>query len=242
MNFFKKKNKTGQPADFQAGRRDFMRKSIGTIFSLGLIAGAGNAFAGIKSKTGYIYVKQNGEVINDYMPQGGSDPFLGSIMMVGFNFAPIGWLLCNGQLVSIADNDALYSLIGTNFGGDGITTFGLPDLRGRIPIHQGQGPGTSNYVIGQMAGTETVTLTVNQIPSHNHSLLASTASGSAGSPAGDYIAVNADGITSYSGSATGNLNAGSIQSQGGNQPHNNMQPYLVVNFCIAMNGIYPTQS
>ncbi len=245
MNFLKKKYKADKPEEIsngiQNGRRNFMRRSLGTIFSLGLVAGAGNAFAGIKSKTGYIYVKQNGEIINDYEPQDSSSPFIGSIMMAGFNYAPQGWLFCNGQLILISEYDTLFTLIGTTFGGDGQNTFGLPDLRGRIPIHQGQGPGLSNYFIGQSAGVENVTLTVNQIPAHNHSILASTSSGSLGSPAGDYIAVNADGIASYASSSDGNLNIGSIQAQGGNQPHNNIQPCLAINFSIAMFGIYPSQ-
>lgn len=245
MNFFKKifnkKFKAEDTEDTQSGRRNFMRNSVGTIFSLGLLAGAGNAFAGIKSKTGYIYVKPNGEIINDYMPQDASQPLIGSIMMAGFNFAPINWLLCNGQLVSISENEVLFELIGTTYGGDGVTTFGLPDLRGRIPVHQGQGPGLSNYVLGQSGGAENVTLTVNQIPSHNHALLASTTSGSAASPSGDYIGLNADGIASYGTSSNGNLNTGSIQSQGGSQSHENMQPFLTVNFSIAMYGIFPVQ-
>jgi microcystin-dependent protein len=242
MNFFKKKNKTEKDFQKDSGRRNFMYKSIGSVLGLGLVANAANLFADTKSNTGYIYVKRNGEIINDYVPNGGPQPYLGSVMMAGFNFAPQGWRLCDGQLVSISENDALFQLIGTTFGGDGKNTFGLPDLRSRIPVHQGQGPGLSSYIIGQSGGVEEVTLTVNQIPIHNHLLTASTASGSAATPSNNFIAQNADGIDSFTNSSNGTLNTSTMSGTGGSEPHSNIQPYLAIYFSIAMEGIFPAQS
>lgn len=238
MNFFKKKldNKSA------GGRRNFMMKSVGSILGAGLLVNTASAFSNVKSKTGLIYVKRNGEIINDYIPQDAAIPYLGSIMMVGFSFAPIGWLLCNGQLLPILTNDALFTLIGTTYGGDGISTFGLPNLQSRLPIGQGQGLGLSSYILGQMSGTEEVTLTANQIPAHNHSINASTASGTAGTPSNNFIAQNADGIDSFSGSSNGLLNTGEMGATGGNQAHSNIQPYLSIYFCIATEGIFPLQS
>lgn len=238
MNFFKNKS-NNKPEN---GRRNFMIKSFGSILGVGLLANAANAFTHVKSKTGFIYVKRNGEIINDYVPQGGPQPFIASIMMAGFDFAPIGWALCNGQLLPIVGNDALFQLIGTTYGGDGIVNFGLPNLQSRIPNGQGQGPGLSSYFLGQMGGTEEVILTNSQIPAHNHNINASTASGTAGSPSNNFIAQNADGIDSFAASSNGTLNIGSMGLTGGNQPHSNIQPYLAVYFSIALEGIFPQQS
>lgn len=169
-----------------------------------------------------------------------SEPFIGEIRMVGFNFAPAGWALCNGQLISIAQNTALFSLLGTNFGGDGRVTFALPDLRGRVPIHQGQGPGLSNYVMGQLSGAENVTLTQTQIPAHNHLLSCSTDDPNSGSPANSFPAAVATPI--YSSAANATMAANAISIAGGSQPHSNLQPYLTINFCIALQGIFPSRS
>lgn len=218
-----------------------MMKSAGSILGLGLLANTANAF-NVKSKTGLIYVKQNGEVINDYIPQGGTQPYIGNIMMCGYNFAPLGWLLCSGQLISISGNEALFQLIGTTYGGNGTTNFALPNLQSRIPIGQGQGPGLSNYVIGQTGGQEEVTLTSNQLPAHNHNINASTASGTAGTPSNNFIAQNADGIDSFTSSSNGTLHTSSMGATGGNQAHSNIQPFLALYFCIAMEGIFPVQS
>jgi len=237
MNFFKKKlnNKT------DIGRRNFMMKSAGSILGLGLFANAANAF-NVKSKTGYIYVKRNGEIINDYVPQGGPQPYIGSIIMVGYNFAPLGWEYCSGQIIPIENNEALFVLIGTTYGGNGTTNFALPNLQSRIPLGLGQGPGLSSYVIGQTGGVETVTLTANQLPAHNHNINASTASGTAGTPSNNFIARNADGIDSFTASSNGTLNVTSMGTTGGSQAHDNIQPYLAVSFCIAMEGVFPQQS
>jgi microcystin-dependent protein len=179
-----------------------------------------------------------------------SDPFVGEIRMVGFNYAPNGWALCNGQLLPIAQYTALFSLLGTYFGGDGRTTFALPNLQSRVPIHQGQGIGLSPYVIGQVGGTETVTLTSSQMPLHNHTVGASSANGTASSPANN---IPAQGYTGDSRNptllpnyapppASATLASSAVSTAGGNQPHENLQPYLCVNFIIALNGVYPPRS
>jgi microcystin-dependent protein len=170
-----------------------------------------------------------------------SQPFLGTIMMFAGNFAPAGWAECNGALLPIAENDALFALIGTTYGGDGQVTFGLPDLRGRIPIHQGTGPGLSTYVVGQQAGSETVTLVANQMGGHTHQLQSSSGNGSANSPAGAIVAGSA--LTPYT-TSTGNTSFGPsmIGAAGGNQPHENMMPFLALTFVIALFGIFPSQN
>jgi len=168
-----------------------------------------------------------------------SQCFLGEVRLAGFNFAPVGWAFCNGAIISIADNSALYALIGTTYGGDGQSTFGLPDLQGRIPLHQGNLAGGSNYVIGQVGGVETVTVTSQQIPAHNHSLMASSTAASLNNPANQTVG----GVGIYSNRAPGkSMNSAMVGfSQGGSLPHDNMQPYLALNWIIAMGGVFPTQ-
>jgi len=168
------------------------------------------------------------------------DPYVGQLLLVPYNFAPVGWAFCQGQLMSITDNDVLFALIGTTYGGDGQQTFALPDLRGRTPIAQGQGPGTGNFVIGQLGGVEQVTLTNNQVPLHNHAL-------SCAAVLGDSEHVNnsllGDGQTVYSdtpGSAA--MGAGTVSSIGGGQPHENLQPGLTLNWIISLFGVFPTQN
>jgi len=178
------------------------------------------------------------------------DPYVGEIRMVGFNFAPNGWALCNGQLMPINQYQALFSLLGTYFGGDGIRTFGLPNLQGRVPINQGQGVGLSPYVMGQIGGSENVTLLQNQMPAHNHQVNVSNQPGTQASPVGAILAEvnNGDGRqpTLYpsctTGNPTGTMSPNAISMTGGNQPHPNIQPYLCVNFIIALNGIFPPRS
>lgn len=173
-----------------------------------------------------------------------SEPFLGMISIYGFNFAPRGWAMCNGQILPIAQNTALFSLLGTTYGGNGQTTFALPDLRSRVPIHFGQGPGLSSYDLGQSAGVESVTLTTNEIPAHPHPINCTDTDGDSSKPPGNILATNSTGAGSYfSGAANGQLNATSIPpSGGGNQPHTNIQPYLALNFCIALEGIFPSRN
>jgi microcystin-dependent protein len=173
------------------------------------------------------------------------DPFLGEIRMVGFNFAPVGWALCNGSILNIQQNTALFSLLGTTYGGNGTTTFALPDLRGRVPVSQGHGPLTSAYTLGQQGGAENVTLTGAQMPAHTHGLAANSAAGSATSPINGFIASASDSnggaVTGYATSSNGALNAAAVTVSGGNQAHNNLQPYLSVNFIIATVGIFPSR-
>lgn len=174
------------------------------------------------------------------------EPFIGQICLFGFNFAPRGWAFCNGQLLSIAQNSALFSLLGTTYGGDGIQTFGLPDLRGRAALHFGQGPGLTPREMGESSGSENVTLLSTQMPAHTHLLQANTNNGSVPLSSGSVIAnpvdVNTDAVNAYTTAAPNTtLSPQSVTSAGGNQPHNNMQPYLVMNYCIATEGIYPSR-
>lgn len=171
-----------------------------------------------------------------------SNPFIGEIRMFGGNFAPLGWAFCNGDLVPISENDTLFTLIGTNFGGDGQETFALPDLRGRVPIHQGQGPGLSFYVIGQAAGTETVTITQNQLPTHSHPYIGTLNPAASTSPNNTVFARAAGDIYSSDLSAPALMSVQSIGAVGGSQPHENMMPFLVISFIISLYGIFPSQS
>ncbi len=168
-------------------------------------------------------------------------PYLGEIIMFGSNFAPAGWAFCNGQLLAISQNDALFSLLGTTYGGDGQSTFALPDLRSRTAVHRGQGPGLSSYIIGQALGVEQVTLSNNQLPSHSHAARAQSAAGESKLPTGNYWAQSTNGDLHYKDSASQSLAAASISTaSGGSQPHQNIQPYLATNFVIAVEGIYPS--
>jgi len=171
-----------------------------------------------------------------------SEPFVGQLMMVAFNFCPTGWLPCNGQLLEIAQNQALYSLLGTTYGGDGKNTFALPDLRGRVPLDQGQGPGLSPYELGQTGGQETVTLTQAQMPAHNHHLFASTGAATSSKPNGDALA-NTQSTHIYSTvHPAAAMNASSIGEAGGGKPFGIRQPYLTINYCIAVQGVYPPRN
>jgi microcystin-dependent protein len=178
-----------------------------------------------------------------------STPYLGEIRMAGFNFAPLGWALCNGQLLPISQATALFALLGTTYGGDGQSTFALPNLQGRIPINQGQGPGLSNYAIGQVAGSETVALTADQLPAHTHLLQASSAAATLARPTAAYLARSSipsfpsAGVPIYNPApAAAAMNAGAIAVSGASQPHDNMMPFVCVNFIIALQGIFPSQS
>jgi microcystin-dependent protein len=172
-----------------------------------------------------------------------SEPFLGEIRMFGGNFAPRGWAFCDGQILSIAQNTALFSLLGTTYGGDGRTTFALPDLRGRAPVHAGQGPVLSPYSLGQSGGSESVTLNTSQMPSHNHLVNVDTGdNGTTSHPNGQYLA-STGSISIYNNATDGStLNQGTVQTAGGSQPHSNLQPYLCVDFIIALEGIYPSRN
>jgi microcystin-dependent protein len=178
-------------------------------------------------------------------------PYIGEIRCFGFNFAPLGWAFCNGQLLDISQNAALYSIIGTTYGGDGVTTFGLPNLQGQIPMHWGNGPGGFNTSIGEVQGTPNVTLTTNQIPIHTHTVIGMEVP-SGGGPERTAVAAGNTYLSDSQppngawqlapSSVTAAFSNKAISGQGGSQPHDNMQPYLVLNFCIALEGIFPSQN
>jgi microcystin-dependent protein len=167
-----------------------------------------------------------------------STPFLAEIRMMGFNFAPRGWATCDGQILPISQNTALFSLLGVNYGGNGQTTFGLPNLQGKAPIHPGQGPGLSLYDLGETAGSSSITLLQSEIPAHSHTFGAINAIGDSNNPSGA-VPARVIGETPYASTAPNTALATTIVPSGGSQPHNNMMPYLVVNFCIALQGIFP---
>jgi len=172
-----------------------------------------------------------------------SQPYVGEIRLVGFTFAPVGWMFCNGQLLPIDQYATLFQLIGTTYGGDGQTTFALPNLQSRVLIHQGQGPGLSNYVIGQNAGVEAVTVTTSQLPIHNHLAECSSSAGSQSSPVGNLCAGDAAGLTAeYSNTQNGQMNPAAIGPSGGSQPHENRMPFLAMNYIISLFGIFPSQN
>ena len=164
-----------------------------------------------------------------------SQPYVGEIRIFAGNFAPAGWMFCDGQLLPISEYETLFNLIGTTYGGDGQSTFAVPDMRGRLPIHMGSG-----FVQGQIGGAETVTLSTNQMPAHPHTVLATTNSNTASLPGGNFLASGPD---IYDQNKSGNTTmAPAIGSTGGSQPHNNFQPYLCLDFIISLFGIYPSQS
>jgi len=170
-----------------------------------------------------------------------SEPFVGEIRMFAGNFAPRGWAFCDGQLLAVSQNDALFSLLGTIYGGDGRTTFGLPDLRGRIPIHAGEGPGLSLRRLGSKSGAEKVTLTVNQLPSHTHPMKASSDPAVVPNPQGAMLGTS-NVIELYSGDpADSNMSTNAITAVGGSRSHTNLMPYLCIHFIIALVGIYPSR-
>ena len=170
-----------------------------------------------------------------------ADPFIGEIMLVPYNFAPRGWAFCSGQILPIAQNTALFSLLGTTYGGNGTTTFALPDLRGRCAISSGQGPGLSNYSLGEVTGTENITLIANQLPPHGHTVGAVDDDSTTATPTNALPAnIAAKGYSK--GAANTSMNPTMIGGGGGNQPHSNLQPLLVLNYCIALEGIFPSRN
>jgi len=169
-----------------------------------------------------------------------SEPFVGEVRMFAGNFAPRGWAFCDGQLLAVSQNDALFSLLGTIYGGDGRTTFGLPDLRGRIPIHAGHGPGLSERRLGSKSGAEKVTLTVNQLPSHTHTMQASTQPATDSLP-GSKVLAQAD-VRPYTVDAPfQGLSTSAVTNIGGSRSHTNLMPFLCIHFIIALVGIYPSR-
>lgn len=166
-----------------------------------------------------------------------AEAFIGQVTLFAGNFAPRGWAFCSGQILPIAQNTALFSILGTTYGGDGQTTFALPDLRSRVPTGPGQGPGLSNVNLGEQSGVESVTLTQAQMPAHGHTVAASSTAGTASRPAGNFPAGNG----SYAATSDSAMNPAMIQAAGGSQPHENRQPYLGLNFIICLEGIFPSR-
>jgi len=173
-----------------------------------------------------------------------SEPFIAEIRIFAGNFAPRGWAFCNGQLLPISQNTALFSLIGTTYGGDGRSTTALPDLQGRAPMHPGRGPGLSNRILGQRGGAEQVSLSEPQMPNHSHSQRASDLRAGSGTAVGNVLAEPRDGLLYQSDTTSSRvpLAPESLASSGGGLPHNNMQPFLGLNFIIALVGLYPSRS
>jgi microcystin-dependent protein len=170
-------------------------------------------------------------------------PYIGEIRMFGGTFAPYGWSFCNGSLLPISQYSALFQLIGTTYGGDGVNTFALPDLQGRLPIHQGQGTGLQNYVIGSKAGSETVTLVQGQLPVHNHGAIGSATGSASSNPTNNTWGNNAIANKSFGPgtSANATMNNSSLSLFGNNLPHDNLMPFQAISFIIALEGVYPTQ-
>jgi microcystin-dependent protein len=166
-----------------------------------------------------------------------SQPYVGEIRMFAGNFAPAGWMFCDGSLLAITDFETLFNLIGTTYGGDGQTTFGLPDLRGRLPVHQGNG-----FTLAETGGVEEVTLNIAEIPAHTHPFLGSTSPGGAARPPGNVLATVVAGSAYVQQPPTSALAPQSVSSVGGNQPHDNFQPYLCVSFIISLFGVFPSQT
>ncbi|HWS25546.1 MAG TPA: tail fiber protein [Xanthomonadales bacterium] len=171
-----------------------------------------------------------------------SSPFVAEIRIVGFNFAPAGWAFCNGQLLPLSQNTALFSLLGTFYGGNGKSNFALPDFQGNAPMHQGQGPGLSEYFLGEQGGASTVSLLESEIPSHSHTLNASDNPGERNNPATNLYAVPDSGFLYANAASMTPMSLQSLAVTGGDQPHNNMPPYLVLNFIIALQGVFPPRS
>lgn len=240
MSILKRKYILNPFKENKTDRRKFFRNSLGALFGVTIVLSS-EELSAMKSNTGYIYIHEDGEVINNFKPSTGNLPYLGEIALFGFGAAPTGWNLCDGTLLNIAQNQALFSLLGISYGGDGITTFGLPDLRGRSIINSGQGPGLSNYIQGQKPGVERVTLDASQIPQHSHIFYVNSGVGSSSIPFFNFISSFAEGVRAFSSSSNGTLSSSSVNNAGGDQPHNNMQPYIVMNYCIAKQGLYPQQ-
>jgi microcystin-dependent protein len=172
-----------------------------------------------------------------------AQPYVGEIRMFGGSFAPVGWMFCDGQLLPISEHEVLFTLIGTTYGGDGQSTFGLPDLRGRIPVHNGHGPGLSqNYLIGEATGVESVNLTAQQVPSHTHQMVASTGPGSSKNPENNVVGSPPAVTMFFRASPNVNLASTMVSSVGGSQPHENMMPFLTVSYIISLFGLFPSQS
>jgi microcystin-dependent protein len=170
-----------------------------------------------------------------------ADPFVAEIRIFPFNFAPTGWAFCDGQLLPLSQNTALFSLLGTTYGGNGLNNFALPNLQGNVPLHPGQGPGLGLYDLGQTGGSDTVSLLESEVPSHSHTLRASSLLADTPVPENNTIARYQNAFQSNTGSLA-SMSASALAPAGGSQPHNNLMPYLTLNFCIALQGVYPPRT
>ncbi len=169
-----------------------------------------------------------------------AQPYVGEIRIFAGNFAPAGWMFCDGQLLPISEYETLFVLIGTTYGGDGQNTFGLPDLRGRLPVHQGTGPGLSSYQLAQILGVEEVTLTVNQTPAHTHPMQAYNSIANTPNPGNQLLGISSQVSMFFGDPPNLSFNAGAVTSVGGNQPHTNVMPYVCLSYIISLFGIFPT--
>jgi len=216
------------------GRRIFLRRGAAVLLGLPVI---GRIFESKASAAGTSLLQRLAAA-----PHASGQPFLGEIAIVGFNFAPRGWATCDGQLLSIASSSALFSLLGTMYGGDGRTTFGLPGLSGRAALHFGNGPGLIPRSIGQRSGSPTTVLNVNNIPSHTHEVNVESATGTVDTPTGNTFATNSAGIVSFASAASVLMHQDMIKTAGSGQAINNMQPYLGLQYVIALQGVWPSRS
>ena len=221
--------------DGSLGRRSFLTKAIGFLAGSTLIGGAAKVFA--KASGQQLSSTSGAPKQVDFL-----NPAIGQIIMFAGNYAPTGWALCDGSLLSIQQYTALFSILGTTYGGNGTSNFGLPDLRGRVPIGFGQGAGLTSRALGEMGGEEAHTLAVGEIPSHSHPVNVDASAGTSATPVNNLPAVNSEGIQHYGSVASGAMDAGAIGNTGGSQAHNNMQPYLAINYVIALTGIFPARS
>ncbi|MBS1515128.1 MAG: phage tail protein [Bacteroidetes bacterium] len=234
MKFFTNKvsGNTENKSD-KNNRRGFISKALKAVAGSALFLSAGKLFA--KENKSDEKKSANGLRIS-----AGQDPFIGEVVAFAFPNAPQGYLACNGQILSVASYQNLFALLGVTYGGNGVTTFALPDLRGRVPIGFGQGTGLTNYTLGMTAGTESETLALSHLPAHSHSFSANSDEGDSPDPSMGFPSKYSDGINAYGTSANATLNSGTIIAAGGGQSHSNMQPFLTVNYCIATEGIYPS--
>ncbi|MEM1056947.1 MAG: tail fiber protein [Bacteroidota bacterium] len=241
------------PDEAPGSRRDFFRQSAGlgaAAIGLNALIPDEVAWAGVEERAARFGITPGTLVDAQGRPMqaapGSSQPYLGQLMIFGGNFAVRSWAQCDGQLLPISSNSALFSILGTTYGGDGRTTFALPDLRSRFPLHYGQGAGLSRSVLGQRGGTEREVLTISQIPSHSHTgtLRGSMAPGTTENPTGALPAVPASSIPQYGTASPAAMaaNAVTIANNGGSQAHNNMSPFLALNFQIALQGLFPSRS
>jgi microcystin-dependent protein len=197
----------------------------------------------VLKRAGLVLALAAGSMSGPLDAQAGVEPFIGEIMMTGYSFCPRGYAETNGQLLAISQNTALFSLLGTTFGGDGRVTFALPDLRGRVPIGQGQGPGLSSYTLGQVGGAESFTLTVGQMPAHNHGVQATNANADKAGPGSKFPAVEPNLTNMYhDGPPNRLMNSEMITPTGQNQPVGHRSPYLTLRFCIALQGVFPSRN